>query len=619
MKIELTTFWPCAENRFHQVSIQSLRVWGRRIGRVLSRVTANVAEALIKPTRVNRSRLCLFRDHPTLNPNQIWFAGKVWPEIDPDSKELFDFLMVKRNNWIAAEQFVSLAKLKHWVLELLQIGNRILRFQILLESAIEDEDYDKAEKVKQDISLLIGRREFIEVVFESDRFWESVRMKEGGEEAQRETLVTTPNAKAFNSDNGEIQSALSTIKSGKRPPSRKCRQSPMTPIKHPSVEIVPYNSGVGNSDLDAFFEKLALKYNALRDVIMERDCEVVSRIESMGIIEVFGPRIWFCVADSNWRLREVAGKAVVEYTQSEFVRKFSGKTEKLFVSCCEFAKLLCADKVTQIYIEGLLLLTNTLGEHVCGRDVTQALFRRFTFEFVPLLIRKVSELNHRTKDVSLQSLIEYCRHPHNRLEDVIKELLEIPPSQNVDCSFESNNVSKIEKLKERIAIAKLEIFMRLFEEFPTKKELFWAGLKLLVLPSLKHPDLKVRTLASNACVVFSKTDFKKTMELVCEFETMNKHLMEELKDRLGKSEVFTADKSNGFSLKKTQKHKDNFSVKDSLQKSKIEKQSVRSGHKSGLHENRLELSDKSKYMNSTRLFNSTRSKFKLVNEQTVAE
>lgn len=103
--------------------------------------------------------------------------------------------------------------------------------------------------------------------------------------------------------------------------------------------------------------------------------------------------------------------AVLNYIQMPLNGKYIGKTEKLFLACVEIARMVSEDRILEIYFIGLNILSTCLAPPVCGDDIDPAIVNKVLKEFVPILIKKISELNFKARKVSLHSLISLFNHP----------------------------------------------------------------------------------------------------------------------------------------------------------------------------------------------------------------
>lgn len=614
------------KTRSAQAAISVLKLWGRitrKKAPIYNKFSINLPKDY--KTRLDQKKVDFSRIHPFVNSNEIYYEKKLWPEIDADSKELFNFLIDKKNKLLKMEDFYGLKRIKTAIEKVLKIGAQIFELQIALEQEISQENYQAAIDIKTQIQQLMSERDLIDIIFESDHFIESTIMKDSFDDYQKRVLPTilensakenvdSQNLKNVSFQKSSLKNISSNLKKKQKFESEKNTKKVNLKIENSEDSKLIFHSN-SNTELDDIFLRLADKYNTGFTLNHQNSNECLLRMDSLGIIDVFGTKIWSCVSDSNWRLREIAGKTVIEYIKSDLITKFKGNTERLFISCCEFCKILLDDKVIQIYIDGLQLLGNSLSQNVCGTDINFDLFQRHTNEFVPLLIKKVSELNHRTKDLSLDCLVKLFKHPFSKIEFLIDELQDICEKKAEKFSIPQIKCP-IEKLKDRIILGRLEIFSRIIQEFPEKVNLFWNLLKVLALPAFKHPDLKVRAMASEICECLEKLNHEKTGEILTEFGQMNPFLMDDLIVRLKISQSLIhanksqANLSHKYNIKGAIAEENNeaYESMNNFNKSKMT-QSGFSKHKN-IYEG-SSITNKSKYLNSTRLFNSNKSKFKL--------
>lgn len=102
------------------------------------------------------------------------------------------------------------------------------------------------------------------------------------------------------------------------------------------------------------------------------------------------------------------------------VKYLEGKSKRLFLAAMEMAKIACEDKILSIYFTGLKILSTALAPPVCGNDVSPRLVQKVLGEFAPILIGKVSEMNLRSRDISLHTLLSIYKHPAALIGDLVK-------------------------------------------------------------------------------------------------------------------------------------------------------------------------------------------------------
>lgn len=132
-----------------------------------------------------------------------------------------------------------------------------------------------------------------------------------------------------------------------------------------------------------------------------------------------------------------------------------GKSKRLFEASMEMARIACEDKILQIYLIGLKILSCTLSPPVCGTDVSPQLIHKYLKEFMPILIEKICELNHRAKDISMHTLLSLFKHPAAPLSILVQGILKI-------CKEDPNYPSlfvPIDKQQSRLLHSRIQIMV----------------------------------------------------------------------------------------------------------------------------------------------------------------
>ena len=118
------------------------------------------------------------------------------------------------------------------------------------------------------------------------------------------------------------------------------------------------------------------------------------------------------------------------------------------------ATVACRDKLLQIYFIGLNILQLALQPPVCGDDIPNKVVNKAIKPFISMLIDKISELNYRARDISLDRLISLFRHPSVKFKHLIAGVMDITEKGPTP-----------DKLQWRIVMARLEILLHAIQEF----------------------------------------------------------------------------------------------------------------------------------------------------------
>lgn len=520
------------QNNQNIIGLSIVQVWGKSHQPLPS--DPRDLDRRDKAVRLDPSGINLTRLHPLIDPNEVRYNGKMWAPIDPVTKELFKFLLRKEQESVAAEKFLEAVPISEAIEKVLDLGGQILLLQVQLETEIWEKDFLSAAKTKQKLEILLRQREEWEAKFGTDNFFLGMVLTDQGPPSNP---APEPHPRQLHIS--DMRYALASLK--KRPKTPKARtpkasyhspSPPSTPKIQPqtpkSEELKPPKTN-SNDDLDAILMRLADEYNAAGPSESWRSLELLNRVESIGVSEIFGTKVWAMLGESNWRLREIAAQAVLAYLESDLPSRKNAPSVALFKAVCEFADVLLDDKVIKLFVIGLKILRIGLSPKVCSAEIDTETFQKCTCSLAPKLLKKCSELNHRTRAVSLEALLEFFVHPLTPRSLVVSALVSELPSEKWEATL---GVYQVEKEKERVVMAKLEAFRLLIEQEEAGTEHFWPIFDELVLPSLKHPELKVRAKAADLCLLMSRVDFQATLDRVFQFGELNPHSMIDLMMRL---------------------------------------------------------------------------------------
>jgi len=167
--------------------------------------------------------------------------------------------------------------------------------------------------------------------------------------------------------------------------------------------------------------------------IKQLELETLRRAFSDGTLQVCGVQLWSALhSDTVWRHREAAAQAYYQFLTSPngLPRRYDSNTKDLFAATLDIALIACRDTVLAVYFIGLNLLEEALTPKICGGDVSGKQIDRLIRPFIRLLIDKVGELNFRSRDISMNTLMRLFRHPSIEIRHAIEgimDITEIPP------------------------------------------------------------------------------------------------------------------------------------------------------------------------------------------------
>lgn len=259
--------------------------------------------------------------------------------------------------------------------------------------------------------------------------------------------------------------------------------------KNEFSDELAYNQG--DKDLEPYFNPLARK---AKTKIPSPDRTRLEILKRLGILNVAGVRLLSAMIASDWTLREAAVLAFHEFIKNPLLPRYFNKTINLFNTAIEIAKLGVDDKVTQIYIESIQMIATCLSPPVCGNDIPPHHIQKQIRYFIPILIRKISELNMRQRDHSLVILIGIFKHPALSVGDLVKGCMDI---------IERNDGITPDKQPAYTLLARLEIILRVLEEYGIDDSLWdwYTVFNELIVPSLFHSNPDCKLAAQQICVI----------------------------------------------------------------------------------------------------------------------
>lgn len=120
-----------------------------------------------------------------------------------------------------------------------------------------------------------------------------------------------------------------------------------------------------------YFDPLIKKSNSTGVGNLAKDLGNFKRAESDATIRVAGIKVWNSLLSENWRVREAASTAFLNFIQdrNNLPLKYKNKTQALFLACTDIAKIALQDNLLQISNIGLEILVASLDQSICGGDI----------------------------------------------------------------------------------------------------------------------------------------------------------------------------------------------------------------------------------------------------------
>lgn len=141
----------------------------------------------------------------------------------------------------------------------------------------------------------------------------------------------------------------------------------------------PLEFNDGDLDLEPYLKHLL---NSVGGNIEKLGLEALRRALSDGTLLVVGVKLWTALHSENFRHRESAAQAFLDYVNSPLKNKYIGKTKKLFLAAMDVAEICCRDKILSVYFIGLKILQTAMAPPICGDDIPHKVINKAIKPFV---------------------------------------------------------------------------------------------------------------------------------------------------------------------------------------------------------------------------------------------
>ena len=498
-------------------------------------------------------------------------------EISPVDEEtkitIRDLLQISRRAELQKD-YEILRKIKKDIRLAFYYGNEILNCDRQLKIAKSKEDFDTCIKLRRKREELSNKRDNIDMIYETSRYENMIllakpspadlladeenrlllqRQREERERLERERLererlerkrlererlerekyekIKEPEINTNTNTNGPIfHSTLPTrIRHGKF--DDYVSQNEITK-KEQFMDELQYNQG--DKDLEPFFVPRARNAGG---IVPTPDINKLRRALRQGVLTVTGVRLYSSLIGDDWKMREAAVRAFLDYIENPLNARYLNKTFPLFQAAIEISKLTCDDKVIQIYLEGLKILQTCLAPPVCGNDIDPTYIQKSVKYFLPIYLKKISEFNDKQRDLTLKTVIDIFRHPALNVGELVKAYLDI---------VENNDGVTPDKQPWNILLARLEIILRILDEYGINEDLWdWYNVFVeLIIPSLFHQKPDCRLVAEEICVILYKMVGSDIRNIINGLNNLKPNLKDKLNNRFNEVDIILQKEQN---------------------------------------------------------------------------
>ena len=565
-------------NPFGQVSLAQLKIFGKKINHLLY-FNEGVPNYEDEKKNNEIDQLLIQMGLPITDEyNLVQDQNYEIAPVDEETKiTIHDLLLICRRAE-KTKDYEILRKIKKDIKQAFYLGNEILNIDRQIAFAKSKEDFDTCIQLRKKREILCARRDNIDVIYETSRYEKMILLKEPTvedllddeeykrrlelERRERERLeMEERERKRRELDEWERrlkerEDALNRKKvvvpsPEPMPPldiknihkevfhnssivtSKKKRKYDETEYVRPKeqekrdqfLDELQYNQG--DKDLEPYFVPRAKNAG---DNIQSPDINKLLRALIMGMLICTGVRLYSALIGDDWKMREAAVRAFLEFIENPLPSRYMYKSFPLFQTCIEICKLTCDDKVIQIFIEGLKLLKTCLAPPICGNDVEPSFIQKSIRYFLPIYIKKISEFNDKQRDLTLRTIIDIFRHPALNIGDLVKACLDI---------VEINNGVTPDKQPWNVLLARLEIILHILDEYGINEELWdWYNVFVeLIVPSLFHQKPDCRITAEEICVVLYKFVGSDIRNIINGLNNIKPNLKERLNNKFNEIDI----------------------------------------------------------------------------------
>ncbi len=534
-------------NPFGQVSLAQLKIFGKKVNHLLY-FNEGVPNLEDEKKNSDVDQLLIQMGLPITDEyNLVQDQNYEIAPVDEETKiTIHDLLLICRRAE-KSKDYEILRKIKKDIRQAFFLGNEILNVDRQLAFAKSKEDFDTCIKLRKKRDILAAKRDNIDVIYETSRYEKMILLKEPSPE---DLLADEENKRILEMERRErerleleererrrreLEERERKLKEREDELNRRKPQPQPVPVQKEEVfqpsnvhKEVFHNSSIitskrknkfdeseyinprekekkeqfldelqynqGDKDLEPYFVPRAKNAGGN---IQSPDINKLRRALRMGMLTCTGVRLYSALIGDDWKMREAAVRAFLEFIENPLPTRYLYKSFPLFQTCIEICKLTCDDKVVQIFIEGLKLLKTCLAPPVCGNDVEPNFIQKSIRYFLPIYIKKISEFNDKQRDLTLRTIIDIFRHPALNIGDLVKACLDI---------VENTYGVTPDKQPWNVLLARLEIILHILDEYGINENLWdWYNVFVeLIVPSLFHQKPDCRITAEEICVVLYK-------------------------------------------------------------------------------------------------------------------
>ncbi|XP_035225649.1 centrosomal protein of 104 kDa-like isoform X3 [Stegodyphus dumicola] len=368
--------------------------------------------------------------------------------IDLEVQQLIKTLDKKKQKAVLDDRFVYAKKLKYAINQLMKVGEKLGKLDILKEKAVEEEDYDQAHIKNEEMEKLrlqTYERMNITTLMEIDGqvLEENDRDFIGKGSAKPPDEILAP--------------MVGNYVSVEEKPVQALKKAKTQPSVFPGTDA----ETLGDSPLGKLTEK--------------------ERREASLPIEVFGIELVEKMYSKAFKQREESMKNISAYLEKYQKKGKSHAPNEVIRAVSILIQRAFFDNVHSIYAAALNILTECFKHFIPQNQVSKSETNFLVDKCIPEIMNKLGDTASRLKNASMEYLIENVRYLEENSQFI--QQYAVTPIQNV--------------LNVRLAQGRCELIEKIVKKYPpwNFNILPLSRVMPFLLDALHHPSSSVRSIA----------------------------------------------------------------------------------------------------------------------------
>ena len=333
-------------NPFNQVSIANLKLWGRKTA-YFTRIKNEEIPLTNNKTAIDKILIGLGVPVDLI----AWFdeddRNFQYAPIDEDSRQTLQDMEKLKQQCLKIGDFSGLKTLIVDIKKVFDLGQEIWKWRKELELCIAKEDFSRAIDLKHKIKRLEAQRDSFDALYETSRYeamivikrpltaeiafaqqlWDEEQRAKSDELRRQRELEEKERQRILQEERDRMRLNEKVPYQDKAPGYSSPVVIKKRKLKKEKEEddiktrfINPFNYNEGDVDLELYLKPLLA---GIGEKLGECNVEILRRLWHKGYLTIFGARIWNAINSENWRHREAAAQAVLNFIEMPLVFIFS--------------------------------------------------------------------------------------------------------------------------------------------------------------------------------------------------------------------------------------------------------------------------------------------------------